>query len=197
MIPTKAKNWNKIRGVLRTYLINLTRLCQITSPEMLTVLLKHVHQMAPYAVCFPNISSKILTRLVGLWTNEADVVRVLAFLCLLRIANLKRPLLRHLLKKMYLAFVRNSKFVSPSTLPGINFLRQSLAEIFALDPNLTYHHAFLYIRQLSIHLRNAVTLKKKVSIFLDYYSGHKMATRKFPIGAILCRLLLHVRVICC
>lgn len=63
---------------------------------------------------------------------------------------------------MYVKYVENSKFVSPNTLPGINFMKHSLAEIYMLDSNLSYSHAFLYIRQMAIHLRNAVTLKKKV-----------------------------------
>lgn len=63
---------------------------------------------------------------------------------------------------MYVKYIENSKFVSFTTLPGINFMRQSLAEIYLLDSNLAYNHAFLYIRQLAIHLRNAVTLKRKV-----------------------------------
>lgn len=71
---------------------------------------------------------------------------------------------------MYVKYVENSKFVSFTTLPGINFMRHSLAEIYLLDNNLAYNHAFLYIRQLAIHLRNATTLKKKVRHFKFYNS---------------------------
>lgn len=63
---------------------------------------------------------------------------------------------------MYVGYIANSKFITPSSLPGINFMRQSLTEMFSISEPVSYNHAFLYIRQLAIHLRSAVTLKKKV-----------------------------------
>jgi len=68
-----------------------------------------------------------------------------------------------------MAFVKNTKFTSPKTKPLITFMQNSLVEIFRTDPNMTYQHGFVYIRQLAIHLRNAIVNKKKVglnSIFL-------------------------------
>ena len=69
--------------------------------------------------------------------------------------------LNQVLKTMYMEYVRNSKFVSPTSLASINFMRRSLTELFLLDLNAAYHHVFLFIRQLAIHLRNAILLQKK------------------------------------
>lgn len=81
---------------------------------------------------------------------------------------------------MYVKYVQNTKFVSPNTLPGINFMKRSLVEIYLLNHNVSYNHAFLYIRQLAIHLRNAITLKKKV-IFKIIHIFHNTSYSKILI----------------
>ena len=68
-----------------------------------------------------------------------------------------------LFKNLYLSFARNSKFTSINTLPMINFMQRSIIEIYSSNSKLAYEHVFVYIRQLAIHLRNAMNLKKKES----------------------------------
>jgi nucleolar complex protein 2 len=41
-------------------------------------------------------------------------------------------------------------------------MQNSLVEIFSYNPTSTYQQGFVYIRQLAIHLRNAMVQKKKV-----------------------------------
>nr|XP_026487325.1 nucleolar complex protein 2 homolog [Vanessa tameamea] len=160
--PQKCKHFIKIKGPLVSYLKDLLKLLGgITSDNILTVLLKHLHQMSVYIACFNSISKQALKKLIMLWSNSEETVRVLAFLCILRITrNQQAALLNLVLKAMYLTYVKNCKFVSPSTWPGINFMRRSLVEMFTLDLNVAYHHVFLYIRQLAIHLRNAIVVQK-------------------------------------
>lgn len=163
--PHKCKKWNKIKSSMRGYIIDITKLLeQVSSANILTVLLKHIHQLIPMILSFSSLLRPILKQLVKLWSTGEETVRVLSFLCILRITREQQlSVLSNVLKAMYLSYVRNSKFVSPNTLPAINFMRRSLSEMFALDLNVSYQHVFLYIRQLAIHLRNAITLKKKES----------------------------------
>lgn len=118
--------------------------------------------MSSFIVSYSNIAKKTLRRLVHVWGSAEETVRVVAFLCIVRITtNQQSSHLDFVLRSMYVTYVRNCKFVSTATLAEINFMRRSLVEMFSLDADTAYRHAFLYIRQLAIQLRTAVTMHRK------------------------------------
>ena len=47
-------------------------------------------------------------------------------------------------------------------------MQRSLVELYSVNTKLAYEHVFVYIRQLAIHLRNAMNLKKKESFQAVY-----------------------------
>ncbi|KAL1121946.1 hypothetical protein AAG570_003354 [Ranatra chinensis] len=162
--PEKAKKWNKVKTLLVSYFTDLLKLLGgVASEHIISVLLKHLHTFCPFLPHFGKLSKLALKRLTTLWSTGEETVRVLAFLCIVRMttSNKSNALLNTTLKMMYIAYIRSSKFLSINNIAQVNFMRTSLSNLFALDPALSYQHAFLYIRQLAIHLRNAVSVHKK------------------------------------
>lgn len=57
--------------------------------------------------------------------------------------------------------MRNAKFVSAASLPHIHFLGACVIEMFGLDAEVAYEHAFTHIRELAGLLRSALAMKTK------------------------------------
>jgi nucleolar complex protein 2 len=55
-------------------------------------------------------------------------------------------------------------------------MKNSASEIFCLNHQATYQHAFGFIRQLAIHLRNSMKLKTKVCHTLDTFTPYNLNT---------------------
>jgi len=164
-LPSSHKMWSKIKVPLKQYLCDILQILRIhTDVSVLTILLKHCQALCVFYACFPKISKMLLKRLIRMWSSGDEHVRVMAFLCIRTLSFLTPKLYEFIVKKLYLGFVRNSKFVNLKTKPLIVFMKNSLIEMFSYNEALTYKQGFLYIRQLAITLRNAITVKKKDSL---------------------------------
>jgi nucleolar complex protein 2 len=163
-LPSASPRWKKIHLSVKCYLADVIQLLTcVGSADVVRSLLKHILDLVVFFLHFPKLKKLLLKKLIEVWSeNESEKNRIVAFCAIHRLLRLNPDsLLERAFKSLYTAYVRNTKFTSPTTLPMIQLMKRSLVEIARIDINLSYKYAFVYIRQLAIHLRNAINVQKK------------------------------------
>lgn len=167
----KSLRWENAKPILMTFFkASLHILSEAKEPELVVYVLKSLTNYIPYMTPFPRIAESMLKTLTGLWSAPIDssedyqVVRLHSFLRIRQMALTQPfPFIEECLKKLYLAYAQRAKFATAATvtsaLPTLTFMGNCVVELYSLDYHSSYQHAFIYIRQLALHLRTAMQKK--------------------------------------
>ncbi|CDO70395.1 hypothetical protein BN946_scf184999.g35 [Trametes cinnabarina] len=161
--PTQNNKWKTLQKLILSYFHNVLHLMgQISDNDMLRLAFTETAKLVPYITSSRKTVKAYLKTCLSYWSSAEDNVRISAFLSVRRLAGATDEAIVDLvLKNTYLTLVRSCKSTSAHTLPAINLMKNSASELFCADHAASYQHAFGYIRQLAIHLRNSMKTKTK------------------------------------
>ncbi|KAF9366164.1 Nucleolar Complex 2 protein [Mortierella sp. NVP85] len=165
-----GSKYTTLQPLIKSFLQNTFFLLkQLTDQDMIYFVIRETEKAIRYLVGFPKIAKDFLKHLMFLWSTATDRVRIISFLTIRTMClQLGSNYLDMALKGVYLTFVRYAKTTTIHTLPNLHLMQNCVAQLYGLDLDRSYQHGFVYIRQLAIHLRNAVMVKTKESFKAVY-----------------------------
>ncbi|KAH8993178.1 Noc2-domain-containing protein [Lactarius akahatsu] len=163
--PTQTRKLKALQKLIISFFHNIIHIVsQLSDPELLKTAVTESTKMVPYVTSSRKTIKQYLKACLGLWSTADDRVRIASILAIRKLAcATDESILDLVLKNTYQTLVKSSKNTSAHSLPSITLMKNSASEIFCLDHQAAYQHAFGYIRQLAIHLRSSMKLKTKDS----------------------------------
>ena len=158
--PHKFYGYKDIARPIKAYLKSLLVLMRnIQDVNMQRIVFVHVEKLIPYLARFQSVAQGLAKEITRVWKSSLDSDTVLhAFLTLRAMAvDLPAWFIHKVLKLAYLGFVSVSAFHTGHDVWRPVLLRNCVVELFTLNVEATYEHGFVYIRQLAILLRGALT----------------------------------------
>ncbi|VDM62149.1 unnamed protein product, partial [Angiostrongylus costaricensis] len=165
----------KYQAPLKQYLSSvLTFVNEVQTSDITVTTLKAILRIVDLYALFRRITKKLSKVLVRIWSRNTLDCRVGAYVCMTKLVKNHPEHFVVLYKCCYLGFVSNSRVVTNTTWPLLHFAHRTFAELTVLHPNLAYPYAFVYIRQIAIHLRNATISKKRKDMVQTVYNWQVM-----------------------
>ena len=166
-IATDSKKYRTLTPLLKSHATSVHHLLEnLSDASTIKLTLSSVLPLLPYLLSFKKVLKYLVKTIVGIWSDPSstEATRINAFLLIRRVAIIGDTSLREaVLKTTYQGLVKGSRITTIHTLPGINLMKNSAAELWGLDPSVGYTTGFTYIRQLAIHLRSSITQPTKDS----------------------------------
>ncbi|GAV63060.1 Noc2 domain-containing protein [Cephalotus follicularis] len=158
-----TRQWKNYNHIVKSYLGNsLHILNQMTDTEMIAYTLRRLKYSSLFLAAFPSFLRKYIKTALHFWGTGGGALPVVSFLFLRDLCiRLGSDCLDECFKGIYKAYVINSSFVNALKLQHIQFLGNCCIELLRVDLPTAYQHAFVFIRQLAMLLRDALTMKTK------------------------------------
>ncbi|KAJ5204977.1 uncharacterized protein N7498_005856 [Penicillium cinerascens] len=166
-VSMDSKKFKTLTPLIKSYTSSVHQLLMnLSDASTLKLTLAAMEPMLPYLLQFRKVLKTLIKTIVGIWADvaNADTTRITAFLLLRRLmvmgdAGIKETVL----KATYEGVVKGSRNTTVHTLAGVNLMKNSAAEIWGIDQNVSYTTGFGFIRQLAMHLRKSITNTTKES----------------------------------
>ncbi|KAK4851790.1 hypothetical protein QYF36_018443 [Acer negundo] len=158
-----TKQWKKYNHLVKSYLGNsLHVLNQMTDTEMISFTLRRLKFSSVFLAAFPSFLRKYVKVILHFWGTGGGALPVVSFLFLRDLCiRLGSDCLDDCFKGIYKAYILNCHFINAVKLQHIQFLSNCVVELLGVDLPTAYQHAFVFIRQLAMILRDAFNVKTK------------------------------------
>ncbi|KAM0002212.1 putative nucleolar complex protein [Helianthus debilis subsp. tardiflorus] len=183
LMNTRA--WKNYNHLVKAYLGNaLHVLNQMTDTDMIAFTLRRVKFSSLFLAAFPSLLRKYIKVVLHFWGTGGGALPIVSLLFLRDICvRLGSDCVDECFKGIYKAYVLNCHFVNATKLQHVQFLGNCVNELFRVDLPSAYQHAFVFIRQLAMILREAYATKRK-EIFRKVYEWKFMNCLQLWTGAI-------------
>jgi nucleolar complex protein 2 len=137
-----------------------------TGPHVAAFIVSCLDPYIPLLSPLPRLAKGVLKVVLKLWSTgpapeeDSSNLRGHSFLRIRQMSiALPGAVAEECFRSMYLCYARTAKSFNEQSASSIVFMAQCVTELYQTDIAQAYQQAFLYIRQLALHLRTAV-LKK-------------------------------------
>jgi len=159
-IATESKKFKTLTPLLKSHSSSVHHLLtSLSDAPTLKLTLSSIIPLLPYLLPFKKAIKVLLKTVVGVWsdTSSTEATRITAFLVIRHLAVIGDAGIREAtLRNAYQGLVKGSRNTTIHSLPGINLMKNSAAELWGIDQNIGYTTGFTFIRQLAIHLRGSI-----------------------------------------
>ncbi|OAX79584.1 hypothetical protein ACJ72_06097, partial [Emergomyces africanus] len=166
-VPLDSKKFKTLTPLIKSHASSVHQLLtHLSDAATLKLTLASVEPMLPYLLPFRKLLKIVLKTVVGIWSDSAssEATRITAFLIVRRLMVIGDAGIRSaVLKATYEGVVKGSRNTTAHTLSGINLIKNTAAEVWGIDQNVSYTTGFTFIRQLAMHLRSSITHPSKDS----------------------------------
>ncbi|CAH2051349.1 unnamed protein product [Thlaspi arvense] len=160
---TNTRPWKNYNHLVKSYLGNsLHVLNQMTEAGMISFTLRRLKHSSVFLTAFPSLLRKYIKVALHFWGTGSAPIAVVSLLFLRDLCiRLGNDCVDDCFKGMYKAYVLNCQFVNVVKLQHISFLGNGFIELLGTDISAAYQHAFVFIRQLAMILREALNTRTK------------------------------------